>query len=71
MALTIGARPFVVHDAHETKFSVPLYSSAFTPMTMVWVLSLAGAEYITFLAPPSRMLWAFSLVRNTPVDSQT
>jgi hypothetical protein len=44
MALTIGARPFVVHDAHETKFSVPSYSSAFTPITMVWELSLAGAE---------------------------
>ena len=25
----------------------------------------------TFLAPPSRMAWAFSLVRKTPVDSQT
>jgi hypothetical protein len=67
----MGARPLVVQEAQDTKFSDPSYSSVFTPMTMVWESSLAGAEYTTFLAPPSRMAWAFSLVRKIPVDSQT
>ena len=44
MHLTMGARPLVVHEAHEMKFSLPSYSFALTPMTMVWETSLAGAE---------------------------
>merc|ERR1711966_23526 len=44
MALTMGARPLVVQDAQDTKFSLPSYSLALTPMTMVWESSLAGAE---------------------------
>merc|ERR1719287_72173 len=44
MALTMGARPLVVQDAQDTKFSLPSYSFALTPMTMVWESSLAGAE---------------------------
>merc|ERR1712127_332811 len=44
MALTMGGSPLVVHDAQEMKFSEPSYSSALTPMTMVWESSLAGAE---------------------------
>ena len=45
MALTMGARPLVVHDAHEIKSAEPSYSSSWlTPMTMVWVSSFAGAR---------------------------
>merc|ERR1719373_519411 len=44
MAFTMGARPLVVQDAQEMKFSEPSYSSWLTPMTMVWESSLAGAE---------------------------
>merc|ERR1719296_389522 len=36
IALTIGARPLVVQEAQETKFSDPSYSSWLTPMTIVW-----------------------------------
>merc|ERR1712194_474176 len=31
IALTIGAKPLVVQDAHDTKFSEPSYSPSFTP----------------------------------------
>lgn len=44
MALTMGASPLVVQEAHEMKSSDPSYSLALTPMTMVWESSLAGAE---------------------------
>merc|ERR1719243_401645 len=73
MVLTIGARPLVVHEAHETTFMVAgSYSSVFTPTTMVGVsASLAGAEMITFLAPPSTCFMQPSVVVNAPVDSQT
>merc|ERR1719389_1654931 len=73
MVLTIGARPLVVHEAHETTFMVAgSYSSVFTPTTMVGVsASLAGAEMITFLAPPSMCFMQPSVVRKAPVDSQT
>merc|ERR1719379_3380702 len=55
MTLTIGARPLVVHEAHETTFiDAGSYSCSLTPTTRVGVsASLAGAEMITFLAPPS------------------
>merc|ERR1719163_2139402 len=73
MVLTIGARPLVVHEAHETTFMVAgSYSSVFTPTTMVGVsASLAGAEMMTFLAPPSTCFMQPSVVRKAPVDSQT
>merc|ERR1712003_148609 len=48
-----------------------LYVSWFTPMTMVCESSLAGAEKTIFLAPAFRWGCTFSVVRNTPVDSQT
>mmetsp|Transcript_58892 Transcript_58892/g.138473 ORF Transcript_58892/g.138473 Transcript_58892/m.138473 type:complete len:230 (-) Transcript_58892:310-999(-) len=70
MHLTRGARPLVVHEAHDTKSVWPLYSSGFTPITTVRESSLAGAENTTFLQPPSMCAWAFSEVRKTPVDSQ-
>ena len=70
--LTIGARPLVVHDAHETTAIDESYSSWLTPTTSVGVsASFAGAEMITFLAPPSMCAMQPSVVVNAPVDSQT
>ena len=40
-------------------------------MTNMGVSSLEGADMTTFLAPASMWAWAFSLVRNMPVDSTT
>merc|ERR1719487_1140987 len=73
MVLTIGARPLVVHDAHETTaIDSGSYSSVLTPTTMVGVsASLAGAEMITFFAPPSMCFMQPSVVVKAPVDSQT
>ena len=42
-----------------------------TPHTNMGVLSLEGADMTTFLAPASMWAWAFSWVRNRPVDSTT
>merc|ERR1719487_947771 len=70
--LTIGARPLVVHEAHETTSIDVSYSSELTPTTSVGVsASLAGAEMITFLAPPSTCFMQPSVVVKAPVDSQT
>merc|ERR1719199_1463036 len=57
IVLTSGARPLVVHEAQETTAMELSYSSVLTPTTMVGVsASLAGAEMMTFLAPP--LTWA-------------
>merc|ERR1719254_301181 len=73
ITLTIGARPLVVHEAHETTgMEAESYSSVLTPTTMVGVsASLAGAEIITFFAPPSTCFMQPSVVVKAPVDSQT
>merc|ERR1719310_1656494 len=72
ITFTRGARPLVVHEAQETTFISVLYSSVLTPMTMVGVsASLAGAEMITFFAPPSTCFKQPSVVVKAPVDSQT
>merc|ERR1719506_1943416 len=72
MTLTIGARPLVVQEAHETTDILGSYSSVLTPTTMVGVsASLAGAEMTTFFAPPSMCFWQPSVVVKAPVDSQT
>merc|ERR1719181_2337807 len=72
IVLTSGARPLVVHDAHETTAIEVSYSSSLTPTTRVGVsASLAGAEMMTFLAPPSMCFMQPSVVVNAPVDSQT
>merc|ERR1719161_2059218 len=73
MTLTIGARPLVVHEAHETTFiDAGSYSCSLTPTTSVGVsASLAGAEMITFLAPPSMCFMQPSVVVKAPVDSHT
>merc|ERR1719181_1603811 len=72
MTFTSGARPLVVHDAHDTTAIEVSYSSSLTPTTRVGVsASLAGAEMMTFLAPPSMCFMQPSVVVNAPVDSQT
>merc|ERR1719454_1911171 len=73
MVFTIGARPLVVHDAHETTaMDSGSYSSWLTPTTRVGVsASLAGAEMMTFLAPPSMCFMQPSVEVNAPVDSHT
>merc|ERR1719353_2710025 len=72
MVFTSGARPLVVHDAHETTAIPVSYSSWLTPTTRVGVsASLAGAEMITFLAPPSMCFMQSGVVVKAPVDSQT
>merc|ERR1719379_1357085 len=72
ITLTRGARPLVVHEAQETTFISVLYSSVLTPTTIVGVsASLAGAEMITFFAPPSTCFRQPSVVVKAPVDSQT
>merc|ERR1719454_2003567 len=69
---TSGARPLVVHGAHETTAIDVSYSSWLTPTTSVGVsASLAGAEMMTFLAPPSTCFMRPSVVVKAPVDSQT
>merc|ERR1719284_2280796 len=71
MAFTMGAKPFVVQEAQDTAVIEDSYVSWFTPITTVWESSLAGAENTTFLAPAFKCGCTFSVVRNTPVDSQT
>merc|ERR1719386_177679 len=73
ITLTMGARPLVVQEAHETTFIlVESYSSVFTPTTIVGVsASLAGAEMMTFFAPLSTCFRQPSVVVKAPVDSQT
>merc|ERR1719163_1664405 len=72
ITFTRGARPLVVHDAHDTTAIEVSYSSSLTPTTRVGVsASLAGAEMMTFLAPPSMCFMQPSVVVNAPVDSQT
>merc|ERR1719261_1760757 len=72
IVFTSGARPLVVHDAHETTDIEVSYSSWLTPTTSVGVsASLAGAEMMTFLAPPSMCFMQPSVVVKAPVDSQT
>merc|ERR1712061_901250 len=70
-ALTTGAKPLVVQEAQETACMDESYVSWFTPMTTVCESSLAGAENTTFFAPAFRCGCTFSVVKKTPVDSQT
>ena len=59
-AFAIGARQFVVHEALEMTCVRPgRRASWLTPMTMVMSSFLAGAEMMTFLAPPSMCALAF------------
>src|SRR5678815_810816 len=70
--LTMGTRQLVVHDAFDTMWCLALsYLSLFTPMTMVMSSPLAGAEMMTFFAPPLMCLPASSAFVKRPVDSST
>src|SRR6266511_4040291 len=68
----IGARQLVVQDALEMIVCLAgSYVSSLTPMTIVTSSFFAGAEMITFLAPPATCTLAFSASVNRPVDSST
>src|SRR5690606_38824360 len=70
--LTIGARQLVVHEAMEMMWcAAGSYRSWLTPSTRVTSSFFAGAEMITFLAPPSRCARALVASVNSPVDSIT
>src|SRR3954468_12239427 len=67
-----GARQFVVQDALEmTSCWDGSYLSKLTPSTTVMSTPLAGAEMMTFLAPPAMCFAAFSRSVKKPVDSTT
>src|SRR5512142_3205639 len=60
--LAAGARQLVVQDALETTLNFDgsaLYLSSFTPSTTVRSSFFAGAEMMTFLAPPF-CIWTFA-----------
>ena len=70
--LTIGATLLVVQEAFEITASLKSTASSFTPITTEGISSsLAGAEIMTCFAPPTKCLDAASLVRKSPVDSNT
>src|SRR4051812_11844932 len=70
--LASGARQFVVQDALLMIVCEPSYLSWLTPMTIVRSSPVAGAEMMTFLAPPaSTCLRASSALVKKPVDSTT
>jgi hypothetical protein len=72
IALAIGPRQLVVHDALEmTVCAAGSYCSWLTPMTMVTSSFLAGAEMMTFFAPPSMCALALVASVKKPVDSTT
>ena len=71
--LATGANPFVVQEALETTWCLAgSYLPSLTPRTMVMSSFLAGAEMITFLAPPA-VTWPRDFVASvkSPVDSIT
>merc|ERR1719498_2123896 len=70
ITLARGARQLVVHEAFDSTLMSDLYSVWLTPMTNMGA-SAEGAEMMTFLAPPSRCIEAFSIVVKMPVDSHT
>ena len=72
-AFAIGARQLVVHEALEiTVCAAGSYVVWLTPITTVTSSFFAGAEMITFFAPPEST-WARALVASVkkPVDSTT
>ena len=70
--LTMGTKQLVVHEALETTtWRAGSNVSSLTPTTNVASASVAGAEMITRLAPPSRWAAAASRAVNSPVDSTT
>jgi hypothetical protein len=67
-----GATELVVQDPLEnTSDAVGSRFASLTPSTKVGTSPLAGAEMITFLAPPLRWASAFGPSAKNPVDSIT
>ena len=67
-----GARQLVVQEALEmTVCFAGSYSPSLTPMTTVTSSFLAGAEMMTFFAPPSTCTLALVASVKMPVDSIT
>ena len=72
MTFTSGTRQLVVHDALDMMWcEAASYFSWLTPITMVMSSPLAGAEMITFFAPPSMCFFASGALVKRPVDSST
>ncbi len=70
--LAIGATQLVVQEALEMMLCASAsYLSSLTPITIVMSSSLAGAEMMTFFAPPAMCALAAGPVVNRPVDSMT
>src|SRR5215218_6102051 len=70
--LARGTTELVVQEALEMmSWLAGSYLSSLTPITMVTSSSVAGAEMITFLAPPLRCRAASSRLVKRPVDSIT
>ena len=70
--LASGASEFVVHEPLENTSAASTSSrSSFTPRTKVGTSPLAGAETMTFFAPPLRCRAALSRAVKRPVDSIT
>ncbi len=70
--LAIGATQLVVQEALEMiACASASYFSSLTPITIVMSSSLAGAETMTFFAPPSMWARAAGPLVNRPVDSMT
>jgi hypothetical protein len=70
--LAIGATQLVVQEALEmTWWFAASYLSSLTPITIVMSSSLAGAEMMTFLAPPAMCFSASAFLVKMPVDSMT
>src|SRR5215218_8499222 len=70
--LASGARQLVVQEALLMIVCEPSYSSSLTPMTIVMSSSVAGAEMMTFLAPPASTCFrASAAFVKKPVDSTT
>ena len=68
-----GASPLVVQEAFETTWCLAgSYLPSLTPRTIVMSSFFAGAEMMTFLAPPD-VTWPRALVASvkSPVDSIT
>merc|ERR1719487_2709490 len=70
ITLASGPRQLVVHEALERTLMSLVYVVWLTPITNIGA-SADGAEIMTFLAPPSQCIEAFSMVVKMPVDSQT
>ena len=72
MTFATGARQLVVQEALEMMWwRAGSYFSSLTPMQTVISSPVAGAEMITFFAPPSMCARALSAAVKKPVDSIT